>query len=223
MSKRPHTPRDSQAPAPDPGAHAWFLVLILVLLIGILMLADYQRRSRFPALDTLIPGRGKGDPQASMKITQFLDLQSPESAEGQRVVLDFLAKRPADLYFQTRYFPHDEESLRAATFVECSVQQNKYWVFTDLLLERQFQWVGLPHTETVLKSIAADAGLDPRALDHCLRSEEVMANIAYDRSVAESYGVRTAPTYFLNRKKVVGVEPLRKALAAWDRHMTEYE
>jgi len=203
-------------------SRAWSMVLILVIMIGILMLMDFQRRSQQEASPT--PGRSHGNPQGKLKITQFLDFRAPECGRGLSVLKAYLEKWPEEIFLQTRYFPQDKDSILSAVYAECANQQKKFWPFINLLFERQFQWGNLPNGGApVFKVIAADIGLDLKKLETCVAGQDAAAVVLFDHSYGESALVNGTPSYLLDGKLAVGVEELKTALFKWDQKLDEEE
>ena len=205
----------------DPVVRAWFMVLVLISVVGTLMYIDYQRRALHDPFETPPPGRFAGNPNGELKITQFLDFKSPECGLGQRLIKEYMAKRPDEIFLQTRYFPQDEDSISAAVYAECANHQKAFWRFTDILFQSQSRWVNLPGEEAVLKAIVQEMGLDMKAFNQCVATTDPASDILVDRAYGESLFVRSTPSYFLNGKLIVGVDALRKAMRIWGQQVTD--
>ncbi len=207
MKKRPQS---------DPAARAWFMIFVLTVCVGMMIYIDFNRRFWNAPAPKPIAQRDWGNPEAQLKIVEFLDFESPEIIRGQEVLYEFMKKHPQTVSLQARYFPQEDKSLSIIRYVQCACEQNKFRVFVALLFERYYQWSSLPGLIPILNTIAYDAGLNKEQLKNCLVSEETTAIIAVDRIYGESLAVRSSPTYFLNGKAAVGVEALEKALKSWD-------
>ncbi len=207
----------------DPGARAWFMIFVIIVCVGMMIFIDFNRRFWNAAPPEPIAGRDWGNPDAQLRIIQFLDFESGEIPRGQQILYEFMQKHPETVFLQTRYFPQDDKSLMITNYVECANRQKKFPYFTSLLFERYYQWAGLPGLEPILDAIAVDAGLDKDQMKVCVVSKETTAVVAVDRIYGESLSVRSVPTYFLNGKMVVGVEALEKALKAWDEPLSQEE
>jgi hypothetical protein len=207
----------------DPAARAWFMIFVLLVCVGMMIFIDFNRRLWNAPAPKPIAGRDWGNPDAELKIIQFLDFESPEIVRGAEIISQFMRKHPQTVFLQTRYFPQEDKSILITRYEECANQQKKFRTFTTLLFERYYQWASLPGLAPILNTIASDAGLDKDQLKGCLASEQTTAVIAVDRIYGESMAVRSSPTYFLNGKMAVGVEALEKALKAWDEPLSQEE
>ena len=205
-------------PPVDPSARAWLMIFILVILVGLVMIVDYNRRVKTAIPDAPIPGRFWGNPEAETHITQFWDLQNPEGIRGEQLIEQYLMKYPDEIFFQTRYFPQDDKSLLITLYAECANRQKKFRPFIKLLFIRQFQWMHLTSVSPILKTIAADAGLDMNQVAACTVSQDAVASVSLDRVYGESVFVHTTPTYFINGKMSEGVAAFEKALKEWEKH-----
>lgn len=215
--------RKKRRPPVDPAARAWFMIFVLVILIALAIFIDYQRRVQTAAPDAPIPGRFWGNPEADLQITQFWDLSNPEGVRGERLLEEYLTKYPDEIFFQTRYFPQDDKSLLITLYAECANRQKKFRPFIKLLFVRQFQWGSLASVSPILKTVAADAGLDVKKLTACVASQDAVATVTVDRVYGESLFVHTTPTYFLNGKMAEGVGEFDKALKEWEENYLDDE
>ena len=207
----------------DPATRAWFMIFVLIVCVGMMIYIDFNRRLWKAPPPQPIAGRHWGDPDAQLKITQFLDFQSLDVVRGEQLIYQFFQKHPAGVFLQTRYFPQDEKSLLIAIAVECANQQNKFRNYTSHLFDRYFQWSGLPGTTPVLKTIASEVGIDKNEFDRCMANSDTLSTIMVDKVYGESLFVRSTPSYFLNEKMVAGVDALEKALQDWDEPLTQDE
>lgn len=207
----------------DPATRAWFMIFVLIVCVGIMIYIDFNRRLWNAPPPQPIAGRHWGNPDAQLKITQFLDFQSLEIVRGEQLIYRFFEKHPTGVFLQTRYFPQDDKSLLITTAVECANQQNKFRKYTARLFERYFQWSGLPGAMPVLKTIAGEIGIDKDEFKRCMASSKTLSTIMIDKVYGESLFVHSTPSYFLNEKMVVGVDALEKALQDWDEPLTQEE
>lgn len=207
----------------DPATRAWFMIFVLMVCVGMMIYIDFNRRFWKALPQNPIAGRHWGNPDAQLKITQFLDFQSLEVVRGEQLIYQFFQKHPTSVFLQTRYFPQDEKSLLITTAVECANQHHQFRNYTARLFDRYFQWSGLPGVKSVLKTIAGETGIDQDEFKRCMASPDTLATIMVDKVYGESLFVRLAPSYFLNEQMVVGVDDLEKALQDWDEPLTQDE
>ncbi len=223
-SERPQDfDRLKKRPPVDPAARAWFMIFVLVLGVGIMIYIDFNRRIWNAPPEELLAGRYWGNPEAELKITQFLDFQSSDVVRGEIMIYEFMQKHPQGVFLQTRYFPQDDKSLLITIYAECANRQKRFRRFTSLLFDRYFQWSALSGVTPIMKIIAGDAGLDMDQLKVCVADQNTAAVITLDRVYGESLFVRSTPTYFLNGVMAVGVDELEKALKIWDEPLMQNE
>lgn len=219
----PGTVERKKKPEIDPGARAWFMIFVVVSVVGMMIYIDFNRRFWNAPAPAPIAGRQWGDPDALLKIIEFLDFESPEIIRGQQMLYEFMQRHPENVSLQVRYFPQEDKSLSIIRYAECANQQNKFPDFIKLVFERDYQLSALPGLSPILNTIAADIGLDKDKLKACLTNRETTAVMAVDRIYGESLGVRSSPTYFFNGKIAVGVQALEKAMKDWDEILLHEE
>ncbi len=159
--------------------------------------------------------RAKGNPQARVKIIEYIDFQCPACAYGMKYLKTFLDQHPSDLYVQVRYFPltnMHHHAMISATYSECASRQGKFWALEDLMIPQQAQWAELINPEPVFNAMATQVGLNMDQLRSCLASENTRKVIYDEKSVGQSLGITSTPTYFINNKMVVGTKSLQDEL-----------
>ena len=102
-------------------------------------------------------------------------------------------------------------SIAAALAERCAGEQGLYWPVHDLLLARQTRWYLEQDPTGVIAEIAGDAGVDGDAFAECVRERRPLGDVAASHKVAESRGVNSTPTLFVDgvRVNLQGVEPYR--------------
>ncbi len=159
--------------------------------------------------------RAKGNPQAPLKIVEYMDFQCPACARGAFFLDDLLKNKPDEVYMEVRYFPlegNHRHALRSARYAECAAQQGKFWDVAHLLFKRQSEWKDLINADPVFEEITKSVQLDMNKLDVCLANEATTDALVKDKQEGQSRGVRSTPTYFVNEKMVVGSNSLEEEL-----------
>lgn len=190
--------------------------LTVLIIIGVLsVVAGLQIFSRFSARPVdPAAARAKGDPQAKVRIVEFIDFQCPACANGSKILKEYSAKHPSDLHVQVKYFPlaSHPHSMQAALYSECAGRQKKFWEFHDLLMVQQPQWSPLLSADGSFQNIAREAGLDLAQVNACIASEDAMKAVTDDQAQGKSMGVKSTPTYFINNTMAVGTQTLTEQL-----------
>ncbi len=155
--------------------------------------------------------RAKGNPDARVKVVEFIDFQCPACAIGATYLKTFFDRHPDDIYLQVRYFPltnMHHHAMISALYSECAARQGKFWALDELMMPQQSQWAQLISTEPVFQAMAAQVGMNIGQLNTCLASDDARRVINDEKSLGQSLGVVSTPTYFINNKMVVGTKSL---------------
>lgn len=192
----------------------------LVLLAAVIVLVVAAKVIFLPHKVEIDPqaARAKGNPQARVKIVEYIDFQCPACAAGIKVIKDLFEKYPNDFYVQVRYFPltnMHHHAMISALYSECAARQGKFWALNDLMIPQQSQWAQLINPEPVFQAMASQAGMDLSRLNSCLASDDARKVINNEKSLGQSMGITSTPTYFINNKMVVGTKSLHDELKAY--------
>lgn len=191
-------------------------VAVILICIGIVYWAKSAHRAY--QVEKALQSRIIGDSDADIRIVEYLDFQCPPCAKGYFLLKEYLKKYPSRIQVELKYFPwpRGRHALESAIFAECSAKQEKFWEFTDLLLEKQKLWKKISDEDAQLmfREIANQIGLDEYELVDCIVDEQVKKNILSIRKTGELLGIRRTPTYFINEKMVVGAKNLQRELIA---------
>ena len=156
--------------------------------------------------------------QARVKIVEFIDFQCPACAYGIKYLKTFFDQHPNDIYLQVRYFPltnMHHHAMISALYSECAARQGKFWALDDLMIPQQSQWAQLISPEPVFQAMAAQVGMNIDQLNTCLASDDARKVINDEKSVGQSLGIISTPTYFINGKMVVGAKSLQDELKTY--------
>ena len=193
----------------------WQSTLVLLLVVMALVAGAKMYFAPHKAEINLQTARAKGNPQARVKIVEYIDFQCPACAWGIKYLKTLFDKYPNDLYLQVRYFPltnMHRHAMISALYSECAARQGKFWVLDDLMIPQQTQWAQLINPEPVFQSMASQAGMDTSQLNSCLASDDARKVINSEKSLGQSVGISSTPTYFINNKMVVGTKSLQEEL-----------
>ncbi len=161
--------------------------------------------------------RSHGNPKAPLWIIEYLDFQCASCRDSVKVMDEYLAKYPKDIYLQQRYFPllkNHIYGLKSAIYSECASRQKKFWEFTERLLETQEQWGPSQDPDSFFMKIAREKGLNVEALGACIEDPAVKAVVLSEREEAKALGLRMTPSFFMDGEKIEGLPAMRAALKA---------
>jgi protein-disulfide isomerase len=100
-----------------------------------------------------------------------------------------------------------QESVWAAQAAECAGDQNKFWLYAVTLFEHQGGENTGAFTQSNLKQLAGQLGLNTTTFNSCLDSGKYQASVQQQLAQGQQRGVRATPTFFINGKMYEGVLP----------------
>lgn len=155
-----------------------------------------------------VPGIGDdpyiGDPEAPVQIIAFEDFQCPFCFQAAPIMKSILQRYPNDVLYVFKDFPLKEihaQAYPAALAAECAGEQDKFWVYHDLLYSNQDEFSD-PDAFLVL---AEQAELDEDKFKACLTEERYAEAVQQDINEGILGSVKSTPTYFVNGVKLEGL------------------
>ena len=164
-----------------------------------------------------------GDPNAPVSFIEYGDYQCPFCGRFFEQVEPPLR----DAYIKTgkvkmvfRNFAFlGPESLAAAEATECAKDQNAFWVYHDALYTAEIR-DGKENNGNLIRDLflklANDLHLDANTFAACLDSKKYADQVEADVAHAQSLGVNSTPTTFINSKIFEGALPYAQFKAAID-------
>ena len=193
-------------------------VTLLIVVIGVIAILGGQALLKFyrsRVSQSSVPAKAKGNPQAKLKIVEYIDFQCPACAQGVHILKEYFAKYPDQMYVEVKYFPLPMHpfGMESARYAECAARQKKFWPFIESLSKQQSFWAALHDAQPAFRKIAQETGLNSFQLDQCLGDKYVDEVIVTEKTIGTSLGIQSTPTYFINEKMVVGTKFLKEELA----------
>ena len=192
-------------------------LLIVLVLAGLVAGAKILLAPKKAPVN-LQMARTKGNPEARVKIVEYIDFQCPACAYGVTYLKTFFGQHPKDLFIQVRYFPltnMHSHAMISALYSECAARQGKFWALDDLMIPQQSQWEQLISPDPVFQSMAQQVGMNIGQLNTCLVSDDARKVINDEKSLGQSLGITSTPTYFINNKMVVGTKSMQDELKTY--------
>lgn len=170
-----------------------------------------------------VPARGNED--APVVMVEYADFQCPFCGQFTREVEPYLVEEYVEsgiLRIEWRDFPYrGQESINAALAARAAQEQGKFWEYHDLLYQNQ----GTPNsgafTDEKLVALAEEAGLDVERLASDFTSGRYEGVVSRDLEEAASKGIPGTPTFFVNDKPLVGVQPVEAFEGAIEEALQE--
>ena len=94
--------------------------------------------------------------------------------------------------------------MNAAVAARAAQAQGKFWEYHDLLYEGQ----SLGFSDENLIALAKKAGLDVQRFETDYKSARYAGLVQADFEKGQSIGVNGTPTFFINDRVLVGLQPL---------------
>ena len=205
-----------QTKKPQKNKQALTLLIIFIAAAGVFTAKYFieQARAKIP-VDTSKTNRTKGNPEAKIKIVEYMDFQCPACALGAGLLKGIFERAPNDLHVEMHYFPLTKihsHAMLSAQYAECAAQQGQFWPLHDLLIERQAQWKDLSDAKPAFEEMAKEIKLNMPRLETCLQDERINTFIYNDQTQGQALGVQSTPTYFINGEMVVGAKSLAEKI-----------
>ncbi|OGX37524.1 MAG: hypothetical protein A3C36_05690 [Omnitrophica WOR_2 bacterium RIFCSPHIGHO2_02_FULL_52_10] len=159
----------------------------------------------------------KGNKNAPLNITEFIDFQCPACAHGAMYLKEVMEKHPGLIRLTVKHFPlaMHQHGMLSAGYAECTVEQGKFWPYHDLILSRQNNWKQLEDPRPAFEQMGKELGLDLQAIQNCLEGMAVVKTIEQSKTEGQALNIRSTPTYFVNGKMFVGQKSLEQEITKY--------
>ena len=121
---------------------------------------------------------------------------------------EYIETGKLQVIFRNYAFLDEVLSPQAAQAAECALDQgsDKFWQYHDLVFANRGAGAAA-YSKSRLKTYARQIELDTDAFNQCLDSGAKIEEVRADRFEAESQGVESTPTWFLNGQVIRGAIP----------------
>jgi len=179
-------------------AIAGIIVVFIVAVVAYFLLTAPPSTYNVNTLGN--PSKGSGN----VTVVEFSDYQCPACRAAEPVIQRLMSEYSGKIRFVFMDYPLDSihpYAQKAAEAAECAGDQGKYWEYHDLLYANQ-EALGTAD----LKGYAEQLGLDMSAFSTCLDTSAKFVEVVADETEGNRAGVPGTPTFFVNGKRVVGVD-----------------
>lgn len=154
--------------------------------------------------------RHKGNPDAPIKLIEYIDLQCPACAYGALQIQKYMEQHPNKIYLEVKFYPLGGHlhSMTATKFVHCAGEQGKFWPFFQLVLKQQRKWSDLMDAQPAFVEIAQNIQIDENKTVLCTAKDDLRVKILEEKDAGTALGIKSTPTYFINGKMFVGVKTM---------------
>ena len=154
----------------------------------------------------------KGSPEAPLQLVEYSDFlcgHCGDFADTLDVLgPEYIETGKLQVIFRNYAFLDEVLSPQAAQAAECALDQgaDKFWQYHDLVFANRGAGTAA-YSKSRLKTYARQIELDTDAFNQCLDSGAKLEEVRADRFEAESQGVQSTPTWFLNGQVIRGAIP----------------
>lgn len=146
----------------------------------------------------------KGNPEASIVLTEFSDLQCPACAAFQPVLEEVLNEYGDSIRFEYKHFPLPihQHAMEASLAAEAAGQQGKFFEFHDVLFESQQAWSTNANPDIIFLQYADTLGLDVQTFKRHMNASALRDRVRDDFNEGRRLEVSGTPTFFLNGQRM---------------------
>jgi protein-disulfide isomerase len=113
------------------------------------------------------------------------------------------------LRLEWKDFPYQgRESVTAALAARAAQAQGRFWEYHDLIYENQSSGNSGGYNEENLTALAEEAGLDVDRFREDLEGARYDDVVQADFREGQDLGISGTPTFFINDRALVGLQPL---------------
>jgi len=152
----------------------------------------------------------KGGENASVVLEEFSDFGCPDCADFADTLSsisdDYIKTGKIKVIF--RNFVLSPATTPAAKGAECALKQGSdaFWVYHDTVFANQSQG-DVILSPSGLKDIAQQIGLDTKAFNTCLDTNQTLVDIQKDSQAGDALNINSTPTLYFNGEEFLGAMP----------------
>lgn len=147
----------------------------------------------------------KGNPNATVTLTEYSDFQCPACGQFFPVVQKLLEEQGENIRFEYKHFPLitiHPYAVPSAKAAEAAGQQGAFFAMHDKLFENQQIWSKGPNPQSFFNTYAEELGLDVDLFKRHMKASLIADKIQSEFEEARELGLSSTPTFFLNGKKM---------------------
>jgi len=212
--------KSNKTPSAGSGQNRLYLIVgaIAVVVVGVVLFNSLTGTGQ--AATTPVPlsldaaalqqarGNAMGPEDAPVLVYEFADFQCPACAQfstfghpliKERLVDEGIVRFVRYDFPLVRAHPHAFLASRAA---RCAGDQGRYWEYHDVLYGRQPTWSPTRDPSGEFIDYSELVGIDRRAFQQCLRSDQHAEEVTRNLMLGESLGVNGTPTLMVNGERI---------------------
>lgn len=160
----------------------------------------------------------RGDSPAWVTIVEFGEYQCPYCARAHATLAQLLPEYGSDVRLVWRHLPlsFHEHALPAAHALECAHAQQQFWPLHDALFAGKRDLSDDALSSQVGELAGAVNLSDWRS---CFTERRFDSRIRRDQKLAEQFGIRGTPSFFINGRYLGGAQPIDNFRARIDEEL----
>ena len=158
----------------------------------------------------------KGEPDASLRITEFVDFRCPSCAIAHDYLAYLRAANKGEVRVVFHHYPLDQacnpieqqvhpSSCAAAIASECAGEQDSFWDYADRLFANQKRF-----SRADLVGHAEALELDLERFESCLADTRIAERVRQDVEEGQRLDISATPTLIVNGRVIEGLPPPKK-------------
>lgn len=180
-----------------------FAVLAVVAVGGAIVYSNYVSNQANQGVS--FEAHVKGNPTATVTLTEYSDFQCPACAAFVPYVAEMVDMYGDSLQVEYKHFPLitiHPYAVPAARAAEAAGQQGKFWEMHDVLFENQQIWSNSGNPIPMFFNYAEQIGLDMDTFRQHMRSSRIEEKVNDEYKEARSLGLTGTPSFFLNGERM---------------------
>jgi protein-disulfide isomerase len=172
-----------------------------------------------------LPDLVLGNADAPITVVEYASMTCGHCAHFHTTVFPTLKEKYVDtgkVRFIMREFPLDNLAAAASMLARCA-GEGKTFPFISVLFAKQDDWAFVktdPRPE--LLKFAKQAGFTQESFEQCLTDQKLLDDISAVRArAADTFGVNSTPTFFINGKKFTGDQSIEAMAKEIDPYLKE--
>lgn len=162
-------------------------------------------------------GQSRGPGDAPVTIVEFGDYECPFCHHFEPTLESVIKQYSHQVRFVFRNFPLTQihpHAMHAAEAAVCAEQQGKFWPMHDAIYADS-----APLSDSSLRALATQVGLDSQKFEQCVRSEVTAKSINADLQAGENLGVESTPTLFVDGRYINGDVPREQLVSVIEEEL----
>lgn len=184
----------------------WIITALVVgaAIIGIAKLSNKNKQDAPNAdneiMEILSNDHAIGNSSSAVTLIEYSDFQCPACAYYQPQVEQLYQDFGDKIRIVYRHFPLDQHAraIITAQAAEAAGQQDKFWEMTNLLFNKQAEWIASANIDSMLGTYAQILSLDLVKFTSDMNNPEILAKINKDAASGQELGVSYTPYFVLN-------------------------